>query len=234
MSEIALTPERKEPRARIAIALVSHETVPVTFAYDLANLLAYTTAALPDDIEIGVNLIKGTYVHTARQEMIVELLSQRVTHICWIDTDMRFPKDALVRLLKHNKRAVGINYSQRGIPPNYVAIKVVGNDEKLGHKLQTLPDSTGLEEVEGIGFGLFLLRADACANMPDPSTQPWFGFEYLPKRRQWVGEDIYFCNLLRASGQTIFVDHDLSKECAHTGSFEFKLEHVAAWGEGEK
>lgn len=219
-------------KPKISIALVSHDQVPIMFAYDLANLCAYTAAGLPDGCEFGINLVSGTYVHAGREQMLKGdgirpgLLEQGVTHILWIDTDMRFPKNALSRLWAHDKDVVGINYSTRGSPSNYVAIKTAGNDDVIGCKLETTPDSTGLEEVDAIGFGLVLMKAKALNDMP--MDEPWFWFDFMRKRRQMVGEDVYFCNMLRRTGVKIYVDHDLSKVCGHCGSYEYTLEDVHA------
>lgn len=218
--------------AKIAIAMVSHDMVPIGFAYDLANLVAFTAASLPEGTELGVNLVSGTYVHAGREQMLKGdgrnngLLAQGVTHILWVDTDMRFPKDALARLWQHNVDMVGINYSTRGAPCNYVAIKTVGDDENVGCKLETTSDSEGIEEVDAVGFGMVLMKAKAMNNMP--IDEPWFWFEYLPKRRQMIGEDVYFCSLLKKHGGRIFVDHDLSRKCAHIGQYEYTLEDVQA------
>jgi hypothetical protein len=209
---------------KLSIALVSHDTVPITFAYDLANMVAYTIAGLPENVEVGVNLMSGTYVHSARQQLLHDLLEQNVTHILWVDTDMRFPRDACLRLLKHQEPFVGINYAKRCVDTEFVAIKKLPTKKHNGERLITSEKSTGLEEVEGIGFGLVLMRTSAL-NLPPVKDGPWFWFEWLPGGRQ-VGEDIYFCRLVRKTGVRIFVDHDLSKECAHIGQFEFSTQHA--------
>jgi hypothetical protein len=214
-------------RPKIAIALVSHDNVPVRFAYDLANMVMVTSAYMPEGTALGVQLISGTYVHSARQEMLESLIGEGVTHILWVDTDMTFPPDSLIRLLEHNVPVVGINYSQRGLPPDYVAIKKVGLP---GEKLATLPESTGLEEVDAMGMGLMLTRIDGLRNLP---AKPWFAHEWLEDKKQWLGEDVYFCGKLREAGVKLLVDHDLSKECGHLGQFDYRLEGVAAWKAGD-
>lgn len=212
---------------KLSIAMVSHDMVPIAFAYDLASLMLYVGSNLPDGVEAGINLVSGTYVHAARQQLLESLIAQECTHILWIDTDMRFPRDALFRLLQHDKEVVGINYSNRGIPAGFVAIKTVGNDETIGCKLETTEESTGIEAVDALGFGLVLMKATALRNLPKDG-RPWFWFDWLEKRKQMIGEDVYFCNLLRESGVQLYVDHDLSKQCKHIGSFEYSLESVLA------
>lgn len=223
------------PKAKIAIAIATHDYVPAQFMYDLASMVMYTTARLPDDVEFGINMVSGTYVHSARQELLEALVEQGVTHMLWLDSDMRFPRDSLIRLLKHNVPLVGINYSTRQIPPRYVAIKRMGTDERVGENLVTGPDSTGLEEVDALGFGMVLMKmhpyVDAMFADRKPEDPPFFFFEWLPKRKIQKGEDVMFCEAWRKAGGVVYVDHDLSKECAHVGSFEYRIGHVNAWQE---
>lgn len=214
-------------KAKISIAMPSHENVPVLFAYDLASLVMVSVGALPDTVQFGINLSAGTYVHSARQELVEGLIAAGVTHILWLDTDMRFPRDALVRLLQRDVPVVGINYAKRGEPSEFVAIKKIGWDGSISLRLNTLPDSTGLEEVDAIGFGMVLMRTSALKDMPDPKVKPWFWFDWLPGIGQ-VGEDVYFCKLLRESGQKIYVDQDLSRECRHIGQKEYQPADVWA------
>lgn len=207
---------------KISVAIPTHDMVPALFAYDLAALCAFTAAAMPDDVEFGINMVSGTYVHKARQQLINSLVVQGSDYVLWLDSDMRIPRDALVRLLKHKLPMVGINYAKRGIPSGFVAIKKVGIP---GEQLRTTEESTGLEEVDALGFGCVLLKTSTLDDMPDPIGKPWFQNEYMGDMH-WMGEDVHFCKLYRESGQRVFVDHDLSKQCRHIGQFEYALEHA--------
>lgn len=211
---------------RIAIALPTHDMVPSSFAFALANMVAFTTAKFNHGEELGINMISGTYVHSARQKLLTMLLLQGVTDVLWLDTDMTFPRDSLLRLLNHRKDVVGINYAKREAPPEYVAIKTVDFEKGNSVKLATTDASTGLETVDAMGFGMVLMRTEKLLDLPDPREKPWFFFEWLPGGRQ-VGEDVYFCRILREQlGMELHVDHDLSKECRHIGQFPYALHHV--------
>ena len=39
-------------------------------------------------------------------------------------------------------------------------------------------------------------------------------------------EDVTFCNKVRAAGNQIWIDHDLSREIRHVGSVAFGHEHM--------
>ena len=50
---------------------------------------------------------------------------------------------------------------------------------------------------------------------------PYFNLEYLPEKDEFRGEDYYFFDHARAAGWDLYIDHDLSKEVYHMGSFAY-------------
>jgi hypothetical protein len=225
-SEIPVVGEEKN--VKVGIAMASHEMVPATFMYDLASMVAYTVAVMPPGAQLGLSMVSGTYVHAARQKLLEMLLADETnTHILWVDTDMRFPRESIAWLIRHDVDVVGINYAKREIPTDYVAIKRLGSRDNTvpSERLVTDDSSTGLVEVDALGFGLTLMKTSALRDLPSLDEIPWFWFEWWKGRRQ-VGEDVYFCNLLRERGVRLLVDHDLSRQCAHVGQFDYRLEHV--------
>ncbi len=226
---------------KVAICVPAHDNLPTYFAYDLAGMIGWTTRHFsePGAIEeISLHMVKGTYVHTARQDLVVAALQGEADYILFLDSDMRFPKDALVRLMSHRKAMVGTNYARRGVPPEFVAIKTQTHLDEDGERvegelLQTKADSAGLEEVEALGFGCILIHRtvfQAMGQVHDPREKgPFWFFEYAPDLKTHVGEDVYFCRLAREVGTTIYVDHDLSKDIRHIGQFEYALDHTWAF-----
>jgi len=206
--------------AKIAIAICSHDHAPVTFANDLAVMGIYSRAHLDPEIEIGVATLTGTYIHSARRKMLQMCIEEKCTHILWLDSDMRFPSDTLVRLLNRDKPLVGINYANRVFPTGFVAFERLNDEESV--RLRTLPESTGLAEVDALGFGCVLMRMDVFKKLPPIEEDPWFRFDWKPGENE-VGEDVHFCLLLKKLGIPMYVDQDLSKECGHTGTFTFLL-----------
>jgi len=202
--------------------------VDTLFAYDLAQMVAFTTAVMPENCSIGIHMSIATYIHKARTEILQDALEQGATHILWLDSDMRFPKDTAIRLLQRQVPFVGINYSTRVMPPGFVGIKRVprGDDPTDGERLQTTDATTGLEECDALGFGAFMMEAAPLSRLPDPDYTPWFWFEKT-EFGQTIGEDVYFCLKMIQDhlGERIFCDQDLSKECGHLGQFEYKFYH---------
>lgn len=208
---------------RVCVAVASHDHWEAQFGYSLANLGPYSIATIPNLVEYGVVMVTGTYVHSARQQALQGILRrEEITHVLWLDADMKFPRDALARLLAHDEDVVGINYCMRGHPFDFVALKSVSWDpDGITKRLFTGHKSTGLEDVDGLGLGCCLMKTATLRRaLPSLDDEPWFWFEWSKGRRQ-VGEDIWFCRLLQRAGVTICVDHDLSKECAHIGRWEY-------------
>lgn len=211
---------------KLAIGVPSHDNNTFMFTYDLANLVAYTIAALPDDVSLTFIASPGTYVHTSRQEIADTAVAGGYDHLLWLDADMRFPPDLFVRLLLRRRDIVGINYAKRKIPTTFVAIKKIGWDGSGSQRLVTNEKSEGLEEADAVGFGALLVNVGVLRTLPDPKKSPWFFFEWMPEIGQQVGEDVWFCRLVKQHGHKIWVDHDLSKKCSHVGQWEYRLEHV--------
>lgn len=217
-----ILPDTEERRVRLLIALPTHDMVPAGFMFDYGNLMAYL-GTVPQ-IEQVSSLVVGTYIHNARNELASVAVKLDVTHILWLDTDMRFPKEAGIALIVRQKPIVGINYPTRTVPHVPIATKVTNIDQKSERpeKLFTFKDSTGLEEVEAIGFGLVLMETRLLGDL----EYPWFALPWNKEIKQMIGEDVYFCEKLREAGHKIYVDHDLSKACAHIGQVQYTNEHV--------
>lgn len=188
---------------RLAIAVPALDQVSALFANDLAKMYAVTCASLPI---VTLAMMVGTFVHQAREKLLHDVIELwGATHILWLDADMTFPPDTALRLLKHEKEVVAANYVSRTARPRPTAM--------AGGLSVFSRDTTGLEQVDHVGMGVFLMQASAVANLPRPRF--WYS---TPTET----EDVYFCRLLKAAGHDIWIDHDLSKEVGHVGSFTYR------------
>jgi hypothetical protein len=208
----------------LAILVPTHDRVPALFAYDLARMYARTVAEMPETTRVALYFEIGTYVHLARESLLRQAINDGAHYALFVDSDMRLPSDTFLRLLAHGRPCVGINYAKREIPTSFVAIKRVPFEQgEVGERLVTREDSTGLEDVDAMGFGACLLETAAVRRLDDEKR--WFWFE-----SRWpgdhVGEDVYFFRALREVGIQPQVDHDLSRECGHIGDFTLTTAHA--------
>jgi hypothetical protein len=203
------------PAIRVCVAVPSGDDVKAAFAFDLTQLVGATIGARKD-IDVRLSTVQGTIIHTARRDLVRMALKGDCTHILFLDSDMRFPRNALVRLLSHGVPIVGANYVTRRPNPKPVTFASDTSDKE---RVYTELTSTGLQEVDSTGFGVMLIHLDVFRNL----SEPWFSFEW--KTPQWmVGEDVYFCRKARTELEVpTFIDHDLSQEIRHVGTYEYHM-----------
>lgn len=194
---------------RLAIGGPTRDTGPVSFAVDLAQLYAYTREHGPWRT-VTVGYLTSTYIHVGRETFLESSYMQGATHVLWLDTDMSFPMESAVLLAMHEQPIVGCNYVTRDGSRRWTA-------RRDGHPVATLPTSTGLEAVDGMGLGAVLMRTDLALTLP----RPWFTHGRNAQGGD-IGEDLMFCRALTAAGHPIYIDHDLSKEIAHVGQCSYR------------
>lgn len=185
------------------------------FCMDVIALFGEFPETQANLIGIGIEYVRSSMLPQARQMLAQTAVLRESTHALFLDTDMRFPKDTILRLLKHDKDIVGANYTQRIQPHQPTACK--------GDKRLSSLGRSGLEEVDGLGFGVCMIKTEVLAKM----ELPLFMFGYRAKTNEFVGEDIWFFNRARDKGFKVFVDHDLSQEVRHIGEVELDVDMSA-------
>lgn len=205
---------------KVAICVPCRDTVMTGFAFDLAKLCAYegvTRCALGGSLLIYQ--VPGTLIFNQRERLAEEALKDGADAILWVDSDMRFPKDALRILLSRNLPIVGVNATTRRFPIQPTALDVCPETKDL-IKVDS-KGKEGLEQVMGVGFGMVLIRKEVFEKV----EKPWFWFDKTAKGGT-IGEDIYFCAKAYDVGFDTIVDHDLSKHIRHIGTYEYGWDDV--------
>ncbi len=205
--------------SKVGICIPARGQMEVGTAFDLAALVNYTNKN--SRIEIKLYTSMGTLIFDQRNNMVDSAIQDGCTHILFIDADMRFPNDSLIRLLNHNKGIVGVNATTRSEPVKPTAKKLeVFDDHVVWHPVWS-KEATGIEVVDGIGCGVMLIDAEVIKGI----EKPYFYFEQLPNHKI-LGEDIYFCIKASDAGYKTYVDHDLSKEIKHIGSYQYGWHNI--------
>jgi hypothetical protein len=215
MSKIVNAEGEKIAAYRVAICVPSQDLCAVGFAHDLARLAGFMGSTRPD-VQVLLFTSRGTIIPQQRTELVKHALENEATHILWLDSDMRFPKEVLNRLLAHGESIVGANYSTRR-PPITPTAAHPNNEHEY-----TTPESTGLVEVTRMGMGCMLVDMKVYRDMP----APWFALGFVPSVNDFVGEDVFFCQKAKSLGFPVLVDHDLSKDIVHLGEFPYQFMHT--------
>lgn len=200
---------------KIAIATPCQDTVHAGYTYDLARLVGYVVKAQPD-VELTIHQNRGTIIPQQRATLVMSSVEAGADSILWIDSDMRFPPDALQRLLDHDEPIVAANYSTRRKP-------YLPTAEHREHGYLFTPEhAMGLAEVTHCGMGFMLTAMSVFGKIP----KPYFAIGYSQADGEYAGEDFFFCRRAREAGFRVMIDQSLSKEIRHAGLMEFSAEHT--------
>jgi hypothetical protein len=173
-----------------------------------ANLVA-------NGIKINCAFNIGSVITIARRNLTDIFMKSDFDYAWWIDSDMKFPIDAPIKLLKRGVPLVGANYRRRRFPnPGFTGMMgQPGNFQEL----VTDENSPPMQEVDVLPHGCVMVHRSVYEKV----AQPHYLQEFVPELNLEIGEDIYFCRKAKDAGFQVWCDHDLSKEIAHIGIFHF-------------
>lgn len=203
-----MEPKQTSVQPFLAVCMPAMDFIHTTLLTDMVQLMHHCMSRFAGFHPI---VVRDTILQRSRSILAGAALSNaRVTHVLFIDTDMRFPPDTAERLIAHDKDIIGANYRHRRVEIDSTAR---GMDDKWVDS----GASGGIEEVLHTGTGMLMVKRHVFEKM----GKPWFETCYREKHDDWLGEDVYFCIRAREAGFRVWVDHDLSKQVTHIGTYEF-------------
>lgn len=192
---------------RVCIAMPSFDMMHTDCAVSLLNLGCYSTR---QGIPLMLTNPRMSIVHKARCEAVRFASIHGATHLFFVDSDMRFPADALARLLNHRMDVVGANYVKRGEHGGSTGVALGGRELKPRKRLH---------QVDSLGTGLLLIRMTVFRDW----AMPYFNITWDDVEGEFQGEDWTFCRDCRERGIKVWCDGDLSAQCEHVGTKRYSL-----------
>lgn len=167
------------------------------------------------DFEIGNSLIAD-----ARNKLVARFLASAATDLVFIDSDLSWSPDDLVRLASYDVPFVAGVYQRKSRTKIDFAVK-------FGATIGM--DTHGLMQVERVGTGFMRLRRDCLEQMvaahaslrltnplvPD-DVHFYALFDTAIVDGQFIGEDFTFCDRWRAIGGQVLIDPTINM--AHHGA----------------
>lgn len=195
---------------KINIVVCSGRDWKCSFGASLCGLVHRTSRL--DGIITNLSIMQGSGIVRAREQAIASSLDKGFTHVLFLDDDMVFPSTLLEELLAHDKDIVGINYARKE-PGNRTLLTFAKDGTPI-----TSAGKEGVEEIGWLGFGGVLVRLEAVKDI----ELPLFEIRWIPERKDYLGEDFYFCMKAQSHGLQIYIDHNLSNKCGHVGDFVYR------------
>jgi hypothetical protein len=176
------------------------------------------------DTECSLLTEKATILHTMRSVMASEALADAsFTHLLFVDTDMGFRPEAVLRLIDRDVPFAGVAYPYRTVPLHEKLPADLEGTTLRTFTSQLVPYAVtfppgqkqvqierGFCKVSTIGTGLMLIRRDVLVRMSEEGslrryitgfpynqwhkqTQYWGFFDPLEENGMQFGEDYSFC-----------------------------------------
>jgi hypothetical protein len=183
-------------KPQVAIGIPSGDMVHADFAMSLAMLCQH------QGTDVFLVNSRSSLVALGRNQCAGAAQIMKATHLLFLDTDMVFPADTLMRLLARDKNIVGATYSQRMPPFHPLTVTEEGEQTHI---------TSGLRRVRLLPTGCMLIRVAVFDALPKPY------FTLVAEGEHLRGEDYYFCEQARKAGFEIWCDGDLSAQMGHIG-----------------
>ena len=214
------------------------------------SLLQATFALAKAGIQVNINLLGGdALIQRARSHITADFLDKTdMTHLLFVDADISFNPDQLMRLIDFDKDMVAAQYPLKNIYWDKIPGRMAqGEPLKEAGLLYTASICTGpnarfeggFATAEYVATGFLLIKRNVFERMI--SAYPETKFKYLdipsslqparnnlyalydcmvdPERGHYMSEDYAFCRRWRNIGGEIWVD--LNSKLTHEGPMLF-------------
>lgn len=141
---------------------------------DMANnFAALCSYSFGHGVAVATMSNEGSMITRGRNDIVKQALRVNAKYLLFIDSDMTFPTDALMRLLAHDKDIVGATYNQRVAP-----YRTLGRLRVLEGETPPVVEARiangGLHEAHEMPGGMMLIKTDVFKRMP----WPWYYESY--------------------------------------------------------
>jgi hypothetical protein len=174
IAEIPIPPVQPLPpghrQIKVALALPSGRTWEARTATAVAGLSAFSAL---QGIQLGIVNLEGSMITKQRNDLVEHARKMGADYILFLDTDLVFEPNILIRLLRHDKDVVGATYNKR-VPP-YETLGKLKGDRPSDEVLR----AGGLREAELLPGGCMLVRM----SVYDRLAWPFYHESY-----QWDGD----------------------------------------------
>ena len=145
-----------------------------TMRSETVNSLLHALEVLRQkDVEASVSIMIGGYVARNRNELVKTAQENGNTHLMFIDNDMVFPPNGILRLLDHDKDIVAGPYNARGVTgkPSVSTVKI--GDDLTSHTEMEFNMGPKLFKCSGVGTGFMLIKTSVFDKLEKPYFIAW-------------------------------------------------------------
>jgi len=198
-----------------------------------------------NNVYYGVYTIRNeSLVTRARNSLVAMFLESNYTDILFIDADIQFDSQSVLRMLSMNKHVIGGAYTAKQIPPRFT-LNFCFDGDMADRKLVV---DNGAIEVEEIGSGFLLIKRETLEKMMDaypelkynndissysknldPFFYSFFDTMLDQATHRYLSEDYTFCRRWRDIGGKIWLDPKTILNHIGTYTFTGNVNNLLEW-----
>tara|TARA_R110002167_G_scaffold35257_1_gene112802 strand:- start:215 stop:931 length:717 start_codon:yes stop_codon:yes gene_type:complete len=218
--------ETSEKKPSIFIAMPCYDSVKINTMLSIFQLIQKLGQA---KIEVGINTMKSPLIHQARNYLTAVFLTTEYTHMLFIDSDVEFAPEAVLRMVVADKDVICTPYRVKNEQVDKPVYTVKFKDP---NNVAVLPG--GLVEIEAGPTGIMLIKRGVFERImnnhpelkiknkvkPDSDKSHKFYynfFDFAFEAGYTWGEDVSFCKLAQKNDFQLFANTE--SPTAHRGEY---------------
>lgn len=156
-----------------------------------------------------IYLVGDSLVTRARNKTVKKFLETDGEYLLFIDSDIIFRQEDIIRLRSHGKMVAGGVYLKKKLPYSPVCNRLLGNEDGL-HKMAEI--GTGFMMIHRSVFDAIKAKypEHVYKNEGDEESGEYYDyFRVGVVEGRYLSEDYYFCWLARQCGYDVFLDPEI-------------------------
>lgn len=192
------------------------------------SLMKLSQDVLQHGINIQVSLVAGcSVVSRARNLVVYEFLQSKCDHLLFIDSDMTFEPESVLRLLAWNQDRAIVAGAYEARKEGKVFILTLDG----GPNGEVIMDQFGLVKARRVATGFMMIHRRVFEGLAEKHPE-WYHqdhsspaklysfFDFLTTPDGYMGEDFLFCKRAEEAGFDIWIDPTI--KLGHMGVHEFR------------
>ena len=219
--------EPNEMKPSVMIAMPCYDSVKVSTMVAVIKVIQQLAKS---GVPVGINTIKSPLIHQARNYLTSVFLNSDFTHLLFLDSDVDFEPEAVVRMLVAKKDVICTPYRVKSMEVDKKMYTVeLKKDARMepGEIIEITAGPTGIMLIHRDVFKKIIEKfpdlkiKNPVFPEPGPDHQYYYNFfDFTFEDGYSKGEDVSFCKLVQKLGFKIY---------ANTASFT-KHHGSYAWG----
>ena len=206
---------------KVALCMSSNGTCLSRFAVSFSHILVNSVMAgircTTLEAESALNMYN-------REQAVEQARLYGCTHVLFLDSDMTFPPNTLIRLLAHDKDIVGTRYKRR-FPP-YTLLGRLKEENPVSPLAEAIELPPGCMLIKMSVFDGLKAPYFRCVGLEREDNLPAEVYQFNLSGYTFpstIDEGYYFCQSARREGFQVWADLELSMELDHYGYRAYRI-----------